>query len=247
MNNLMMFENKQVEVFEWKGKVLFNPKHVGECLGIKNVNDNISRMNSKQVIKLTNSNIGISDFRKLHNTGENFLTESGVYKLIFKSHKSEAEKFQDWVTDEVLPLIRKNGSYQLPKMSKELQAILLLDNRTEKIEADVQQLKNDLPLFNVECKELQASVRKLGIKHMGGKESNAYKDNSLRGRIYSDIQTEIKRQFQVTKYEAIKRHQLPMAYKILENYKLPIVLKNAVDIANNQTAFNEVACTKTEE
>lgn len=50
-------------------------------------------------------------FRKLHNTGENFLTESGVYKLIFKSKKKEAEKFQDWVTDEVLPSIRKYGAY----------------------------------------------------------------------------------------------------------------------------------------
>jgi anti-repressor protein len=111
MNNLMVFENHDVEVFEWNGQVLFNPKHVGDCLGIKNVNDNISKMNNKQVIKLTNSKIGNPDFRKLHNTGENFLTESGVYKLIFKSKKKEAEKFQDWVTDEVLPSIRRHGAY----------------------------------------------------------------------------------------------------------------------------------------
>lgn len=110
-NNLMVFEGHNVEVFEWEGKVLFNPKHVAECLDIKNVNDNIRKMNEKQVIKLTNSKIGETDFRKLHNTGENFLTESGVYKLIFKSHKEEAEKFQDWVTDEVLPTIRKTGGY----------------------------------------------------------------------------------------------------------------------------------------
>lgn len=58
-------------------------------------------MNSKQVVKLTNSKvtdsnfrkltnskIGKADFRKVHNTGENFLTESGVYKLIFKSKKA---------------------------------------------------------------------------------------------------------------------------------------------------------------
>ena len=110
-NNLMVFEGHNVEIFEWEGKVLFNPKHVAECLDIKNVNDNIRKMNEKQVIKLTNSKIGETDFRKLHNTGENFLTESGVYKLIFKSHKEEAEKFQDWVTDEVLPTIRKTGGY----------------------------------------------------------------------------------------------------------------------------------------
>ena len=53
-------------------------------------------------------------FRKLNNAGENFLTESGVYKLIFKSRKEAAERFQDWVTDEVLPSIRKTGTYIAP-------------------------------------------------------------------------------------------------------------------------------------
>lgn len=121
MNNLMIFENKQVEVFEWEGKVLFNPYHCGECLNLspEGVRKAITRMNDKQVIKLTNSKVTDSNFRKLHNTGENFLTESGVYKLIFKSNKTEAEKFQDWVTDEVLPSIRKIGSYNTKKITKE--------------------------------------------------------------------------------------------------------------------------------
>lgn len=112
-NNLMVFEGNNVEVFEFEGKVLFNPYHVGECLNISHegVRKAITRMSNKQVIKLKNSNVTNCHFRKLHNTGENFLTESGVYKLIFKSHKEEAEKFQDWVTDEVLPTIRKNGMY----------------------------------------------------------------------------------------------------------------------------------------
>ncbi len=52
MNNLMIFENKSVEVFEWKGKVLFNPKHVAKCLDIKEVNSSIRDFNDKQVIKL---------------------------------------------------------------------------------------------------------------------------------------------------------------------------------------------------
>ncbi|CCL51266.1 TPA: Bro-N domain-containing protein [Clostridioides difficile] len=113
MNNLMVFEGKEVEIFELDGKILFNPRDVAECLEIKNVNDNISKMNEKQVIKLTNSKVGDSDFRKLHNRGENFLTESGVYKLIFASKKKKAEKFQDWVTEEVLPNIRKHGSFSI--------------------------------------------------------------------------------------------------------------------------------------
>ena len=113
MNNLMNFEGHNVEIFEWNGQILFNPKHVGECLDLSDitVRRHIQTMNEKQVIKLTNSNVQNMNFRKLHNTGENFLTESGVYKLIFKSNKEKAEKFQDWVTDEVLPSIRKHGAY----------------------------------------------------------------------------------------------------------------------------------------
>ena len=42
---------------------------------------------------------------------QNFLTESGVYKLIFKSRKEEAERFQGWISDEVLPSIRQTGAY----------------------------------------------------------------------------------------------------------------------------------------
>ena len=64
-------------------------------------------MNEKQVIKLTNSKVTNCHFRKLHNTGENFLTESGVYKLIFKSHKEEAEKFHsthDYLGTQPFPL-----------------------------------------------------------------------------------------------------------------------------------------------
>ena len=107
------FENKEVEVFEFEGKVLFNPKHVAECLDITDsaVRMAMSKMNEKQVINLNNSNVKDIDVRKLANRGENFLTESGVYKLIFKSDKKEAEKFQDWVTDEVLSNIRKTGGY----------------------------------------------------------------------------------------------------------------------------------------
>ena len=47
-NNLMMFEGNDVEVFELNGQVLFNPKHVAKVLGIKNVNDNLRKMNKSQ-------------------------------------------------------------------------------------------------------------------------------------------------------------------------------------------------------
>lgn len=113
MSDLMNFDGNAVEVFEFEGRALFNPYHVGDCLELTDsaVRMAMKKMSGKQVIKLTNSIVKDIDFRKLHNTGENFLTESGVYKLVFKSNKPDAERFQDWVTDEVLPTIRKHGAY----------------------------------------------------------------------------------------------------------------------------------------
>ena len=92
MNDLMIFEGHKVEVFDLNGEVLFNPYHVGECLelGSEAVRKAISRMNEKQVVKVKNSDVTSSNIRKLNNAGENFLTESGVYKLVFKSRKPNA-------------------------------------------------------------------------------------------------------------------------------------------------------------
>lgn len=113
MNELMIFEGNNVEVFNWEDKVLFNPRDVGKCLELTDsaIRMAISKMNKNQVIKLTNSDVKDIDFRKLNNRGENFLTESGVYKLAFKSNKKEAEHFTDWIADEVLPQIRNTGNY----------------------------------------------------------------------------------------------------------------------------------------
>ncbi|WP_107571790.1 BRO-N domain-containing protein [Clostridioides difficile] len=137
-NELMMFEGKEIEVFEFEGRILFNSKDVANCLDIKNVNENIRLMNEKQVVKLRNSDISNTDIRKLNNAGENFLTESGVYKLIFKSRKEEAERFQDWISDEVLPSIRQTGAYitnnanpkKLREKASEIEKLQLAYNST---------------------------------------------------------------------------------------------------------------------
>lgn len=113
LSSLMIFEGNEVEVFEFEGKVLFNPYHVGNCLGLGDsaIRKAIKNMTGKQAVKLKNSDVKESNIRKLNNAGENFLTESEVYKLVFKSHKPNAEKFTDWIADEVLPAIRKTGGY----------------------------------------------------------------------------------------------------------------------------------------
>jgi len=124
-----------------------------------------------------------------------------------------------------------------PKLSKELQAIFSIDQRTVEIDNRITDLENNMPLFNVECKELQALVRKVATRTLGGYKSEAYCDNSLRGKVYSDIQNQLKREFGVARYEAIKRNQLELARRIVESYKAPIVLAEEIQLTNRQIAI----------
>ena len=124
MNNLFNFKGNEVEIFEYKGEILFNPRDIAKCIGLSEstLRDHISKFTKTQVIKLKNkdiSDVGLIDFRKLNNAGENFLKEPGLYKLIFKSEKSEAEEFQDWVTDSVLPTLRQTGGYVIEDREEE--------------------------------------------------------------------------------------------------------------------------------
>ncbi len=117
MNDLLFnFEGHEVEVINFNGQALFNPRHIGECLELSEsgVKMAIGRMTQNQIIKLTNDmlyNSNSTGARKLNNMGENFLKEAGVYKLIFKSNKPAAERFQNWLAEEVLPRIRQYGAY----------------------------------------------------------------------------------------------------------------------------------------
>ena len=56
-----------------------------------------------------------------------YINEPGLYLLILKSQKAEAEEFQDWITSDVLPSIRRNGSYSV-QPSQQPQTIPFYDN-----------------------------------------------------------------------------------------------------------------------
>lgn len=87
---------------------LFCLADVCKALDISNSRDVKSRLNQKGVVS--------SD--TLTNGGNQkllYINEPNLYKCIFQSRKADAERFQDWVFEEVLPTIRKTGSYQRPE------------------------------------------------------------------------------------------------------------------------------------
>lgn len=94
-------------------ELYFNLNEVGELLNIANPRTSIDVSDSDYVRKFENSVVGETYSRKLNNAGELFLTEAGLYRMLNRSNKPEAEVFQKWVNKEVLPSIRKTGSYSL--------------------------------------------------------------------------------------------------------------------------------------
>lgn len=167
-----------------------------------------------------------------------YINESNLYKTIFQSRKESAERFTEWVTSEVLPSIRKTGSYSKPLTTSEQIRLLAQGNtelteRVDKVEDKITSIEEETPLYGCEIEEVQKHVRKKGIEVLGGKDSNAYKDGGIRGSVYSDIYKQLKREFGcVATYKSIKRKYLADAHEFIDTYLLPIALAEVVHDTN---------------
>lgn len=167
-----------------------------------------------------------------------FINESNLYKTIFQSRKESAERFTEWVTSEVLPSIRKTGSYSKPLTTSEQIRLLAQGNtelteRVDKVEDKITSIEEETPLYGCEIEEVQKHVRKKGIEVLGGKDSNAYKDGGIRGSVYSDIYKQLKREFGcVATYKSIKRKYLADVHEFIDTYLLPIALAEVVHDTN---------------
>ena len=244
MNELQIFNNPEfgnIRTTMIDGEPWFAGKDVATALGYKNTAVAIGKHVDFDD-KLT-SQITIAGQKR----DVTVINESGLYALIFGSKLESAKKFKSWVTKEVLPSIRKTGTYDYPVLSgisKELQAVIVVDKRVTQVEKKVdtvkqelEDFKQDLPLLGVEMDKVTNAVKSKGTKVLGGKSSNAYKNGSLRAKLYRDIHNEVRRQFGVTTYKAIKRKQCEKAVKLVEDYKPPIYLAELIDNENAQQRF----------
>ncbi|MGE6617920.1 ORF6C domain-containing protein [Bacillus mycoides] len=108
------------------------------------------------------------------------------------------------------------------------------------IKSDVKDLRENAPLFAVECDEISNAVKRHGVALLGGKQSNAYQHAGIRGKVYRDIYNQLYREFGVTSHKAIKRGHLELATKIVGEYTLPIVLSETINVVNSQIKFSEM-------
>lgn len=109
-----------------------------------------------------------------------------------------------------------------------------LYQRMDGLEERFQKLESDMPIFNVDAKNIQDAVRKRAIEILGGKDSNAYRDRSVRSYVFSDIQCMLRRNFGVKRYEEIKHKRVDDAIRLIHEHKPLLVIQDKVDMANAQ-------------
>lgn len=127
----------------------------------------------------------------------------------------------------------------MPKTTDDKIALLAqghteLRAEVDEIKAEVKALKDDMPVFTTDAKDIQNALRKKAIEVLGGKDSNAYKDKSIHAYAFADIQIELRRQFDVKRYDQIKHKDVPVALNIIEEYKPPIHIRDKISMANAQ-------------
>lgn len=168
------------------------------------------------------------------------MNKAGIMQMLNKESALVRYKTQHYI--EALENKLKKDPYA--NLSPEMKAILMHDEKIVAVQKEVievkdnlNEFKDDMPLFTIECEEVAKSVKRIGTQLLGGKASKAYKNKSLRAKVYSDIYREIKREFDVNSYKAIKRRYLEDVLDIVENYRLTIALKEQISILNNQVIW----------
>jgi prophage antirepressor-like protein len=233
MNEIQLFTdgefNMRTAVVD--GEPLFCLADVCKALDIQNPSKVAQRLDDDERTKL-----------ELGRQGEtNFITESGLYAVILRSDKPNAKGFRRWVTSEVLPSIRKTGNYSAKPMTTEEKIKLLAQGNTElaervdRVEDKIGSLENDMPLYGCEIDEVQKLVKRKAVSVLGGKDSEAYADRSIRSQTFKDIYCQLKREFGcVATYKSIKRRYIDNVREFIDGYSAPTALSEQISGANAQ-------------
>lgn len=193
-NEVQLFENAEfgkIRTLVLNGEPWFVGKDVAMALGYSNARDAISKHvdeEDKQVIQKSQ----IATFDNVPNRGFIFINESGLYALIFGSKLESAKRFKRWVTSEVLPAIRKTGSYNLtPQNHMELMfqdmkmewklvyaQINNLSDVVEKQNKQFTQVVANMTLSTVQQRKIYSAGKDRISELLGGAHSAEYKKKS---------------------------------------------------------------------
>mgnify|MGYP000487136787 CR=1 FL=1 len=197
--------------------------------------------------QLGQANFGQSDFFKESTYCNSQNKEQPCYLISkkgceFIAHKLTGQKGTEFTAryinrfHDMEDRIRKPQS-ALEMLQLQSQALFEVNEKVDTVKQELDDFKLDMPLLAVECDRITTAVHKRGVDALGGKQSNAYRDTSMRSKVYQDIHRELKRQFGVSTYKAIKRNQCDQAVSIIDEYELPFVLTEEIRDCNAQISM----------
>lgn len=233
MSDIQVFtyQSNDVRTVELDGEAWFVLKDVCQVLNLSTPARVAERLDSDEV-SLTHLTDSIG--RQQETT---VINESGLYNVILRSDKPEAKPFRKWVTSEVLPTIRKTGGYMMQGMSKELQSIFLLDQRTMKHEERISALENTMTVDSGKQQVLQQTVNNIVVKALGGKESPAYNDHHVRSKTYAELHWDLKSWFKVPSYRDVPKKRFDEAVEYIQRWKPSTNTVMLICQTNNQTSL----------
>ena len=107
-NQTFHFQGKEIQIKVVNNEPWFLAADIAKALTVKDTSRMINNANIKEKHVRGILNITLGGEQKML-----FVDEAGMYKILMKSRKAVAEEFQDWVSEQVLPSIRKTGSYSV--------------------------------------------------------------------------------------------------------------------------------------
>lgn len=229
---LFNFENQQVRTLTINEEPYFVGKDIATILGYKNTKDALLKHVDEE--DKLGAQIATSGQRR----EMTIINESGMYSLILSSKLPNAKKFKRWVTSEVLPTIRKNGSYQLPQTPEGQIRLLLesnvhMDERITNAEEDIALLKNKSEIDSTQRFQLQKARNKRAIEVCGGKDSNFYKTRSR--KVFMELAHDFKEYFEIPRYDALRKEDFDKAIEFVDGWYPSVLLKRDIDEVNAQT------------
>ncbi|CDN36889.1 ORF6C domain-containing protein [Bacillus thuringiensis] len=237
-------------VFESNGKVVTDSLMIAEVFNKRH--DNVMS-DIKTQMDYAGVEFSLLNFkeRTYENRGRRYpkidLTEEAFTLVVMSYNTKEAVQMKIKFIEEFKRIKQHIQNQQ--KIPKDPMSVLkltfeALEGQAEEIrhiKSDVKDLRENAPLYAVECDEISKAVRRLGVLLIGGKGSNAYQDISLRRKLYSDIYSQLHREFGVNSYKAIERHHLDRAIQIInEEYSIPTILDEEITATNAQLNMAEV-------
>lgn len=164
------------------------------------------------------------------------INESGLYALIFGSKLESAKRFKHWVTSEVLPAIRKTGSYQKRLTPQEMLRIQLgmIDNHEDRIT----DLEQNMTIDYGQQMVLGDTVSKVVIDALGGKESNAYKEISK--KVFAECNRDLKHYFNVNARNNVPKKKFDEAVQYVKNWQPCTNTRIMIRDCNNQMFMEDI-------